>query len=130
MITALKQFLDGYRIAWEQRDTDAVVKLFTTDAEYRDDPYQPAHQGADGIREYWTKVTSTQTDITVRYGKAITTGNQAAVEWWTTLTNDGAPVTLAGSFVLRFDENGLCEELREYFHVTEGNLAPPAGWGE
>ena len=130
MTTALEQFLDGHRIAWEERNTDAVLKVFNADAEYRDDPYRPGHQGSDGIRKYWTKITSTQADIAVRYGKTITTGNFAAVEWWTTLTNDGAPVTLAGSLILRFADNGLCQELREYFHVTEGNLAPPAGWGE
>ena len=130
MTDVLQPFLDGYATAWVERDTDALLKLFTSDAEYRDDPYQPGHQGTAGIRDYWDTATSTQSDITVRYGKAITVGHQSAVEWWTTLTNDGAPVTLAGSFVLSFAEDGRCQNLREYWHLTEGTIDPPAGWGE
>lgn len=131
MASVLEHFLDGYRIAWEERDSDALVKLFTTDAEYRDDPYQRGHQGSDGIREYWTTTTSTQADISVRWGNVtITAGNLATLEWWANLTNEGKPVTLAGSMFLRFAENGLCQELREYWHLTEGAHSPPAGWGE
>jgi hypothetical protein len=31
--------------------------------------------------------------------------------------------------MLRFDENGLCRERREYWHFGEGRREPPAGWG-
>lgn len=37
--------------------------------------------------------------------------------------------TLPGC-LLRFDDTGLCEELREYWHVAFGEpLSPPEGWG-
>ena len=46
-----------------------------------------------------------------------------------TLTNDGAPITLAGEFMLTFDESGLCRTLREYWHFAEGVQKPPPDWG-
>ena len=52
-----------------------------------------------------------------------------AVEWWATLRNDGAPLTLAGEFLLRFDDDGLCRELREYWAISERKADPPPGWG-
>ena len=28
-----------------------------------------------------------------------------------------------------FDESGLCQTLREYWHFAEGAESPPPGWG-
>jgi homoserine acetyltransferase len=56
-------------------------------------------------------------------------GNRTAVEWWTTLVNDGAPITLAGAFILTFDASGRCRSLREYWQFTDGRHEPKPGWG-
>lgn len=51
----------------------------------------------------------------------------ATVEWWATFHDEGEPVTLPGCLVLRFGADGLCEELREYWHVETGTFDAPAG---
>src|SRR5215218_3728262 len=52
-------WLDGYRRAWEQADSPAVLGLFTTDASYRSHPLRPAHTGHDGVAvEWWTTMTA------------------------------------------------------------------------
>ena len=51
------------------------------------------------------------------------------MEWWANLLNDGKPITLAGEFLLTFDDSGQCRELREYWVLTEGRVPPPDGWG-
>ena len=124
------QWLDAYRKAWVERDADAAAALFTDDATYAEQPYQDAFAGAAGVREYWARVTATQSNIEIRYGKPITVGNRTAVEWWTTLENGGAPITLAGSFMLTLDASGLCRTLREYWQFVEGTKQPKSGWGE
>ncbi len=43
---------------------------------------------------------------------------------------DDGELTLPGCLVLRFADDGRCEELREYWHVESGRRHPPAGWGE
>ena len=126
----VRSWLDGYRRAWEERDPDAAAALFTEDASYREQPYQEAFQGRDGVREYWAGVTATQDEVRFRSGTPVVQGDRAAVEWWVTMLNGGVEVTLAGEFLLRFADDGLCRELREYWHFSEGRLEPPAGWGE
>lgn len=124
------EWLDAYRQAWIERDADAAAALFTDDATYAEQPYQDAFAGRAGVREYWARVTATQSKIEIRYGKPITAGNRTAVEWWTTLENGGVPITLAGSFMLTFDESGRCRQLREYWQFVEGTKQPKSGWGE
>jgi len=124
-----QQWLDAYRKAWVNLDADAAAALFTKDATYAEQPYQAAFAGPEGVRDYWKRVTATQGDVEIKYGTPITVGNRTAVEWWTTLTNGGTPITLAGAFILTFDSDGLCRTLREYWHFTEGTKQPLSGWG-
>ena len=124
------QWLDAYRNAWIERDADAAAALFTEDATYAETPYEEAFAGPGGIRAYWARVTAQQAGIEIRYGTPVTVGNRTAVEWWTTLTNNGVAITLAGAFMLTFDASGLCRTLREYWHFTEGTKVPGSGWGQ
>jgi hypothetical protein len=130
MPLTIAEWLAEYRRAWIERDADAAAALFTADALYREQPYEEAFAGPEGVRAYWAGVTETQSEVELEYGMPVVEGNRAAVEWWATLVNGGVEITLAGEFMLRFDENGLCQELREYWHFGEGRRTPPPGWGE
>jgi hypothetical protein len=122
-------WLERYRRAWIERDAEAASRLFTEDASYREQPFQAAFVGRAAIRDYWARVTASQTGVELRYGQPVVDGNRVAVEWWANLeTNDG-PITLAGEFLLRFADTGDCRELREYWLLTQGRVEPPPGWG-
>jgi ketosteroid isomerase-like protein len=123
-------WLARYRRAWIERDADAASRLFTEDATYREQPFQAPFVGRAAIREYWSTVTASQSNIVLRYGKSIVDGRRLAVEWWANLQADGAPLTLAGEFLLLFAETGECRELREYWVLSQGRIEPPPGWGE
>lgn len=123
-------WLEAYRKAWESRDPDAAAALFTSDSRYREMPYQEPFEGSQGVHDYWTRVTETQSEVRFRYGTPIVEGKRAAAEWWVTMLNGGVEVTLAGEFYLTFDDSGKCSDLREYWHFSEGRVEPPAGWGE
>jgi hypothetical protein len=122
-------WLAEYRRAWMERDPDAAAALFTDDALYREQPYDEPFVGPAGVRDYWARATATQEAVELEYGTPVVVGDRAAVEWWVTLLKAGAEITLAGEFMLRFDEHGFCRELREYWHFAEGRRKPPAGWG-
>lgn len=124
------KWLSAYREAWHSRDPQAAAALFAPGSHYHEQPYEEPFHGPEGVREYWTKVTSTQDEVNLRWGTPFVDGNRAAVEWWVTLLNDGAEVTLAGAMILVFEDEGLCSDLREYFEFSEGHQTPPAGWGE
>jgi predicted SnoaL-like aldol condensation-catalyzing enzyme len=123
------QWLEAYRQAWQQRDADAAAALFTENATYTEQPYQAAFEGRQGVHDYWARVTATQSEVEMQFGKPLSNGNRTAVEWWTTLENGGHAITLAGSFMLEFDDSGLCSCLREYWHFAEGTQQPWSGWG-
>jgi hypothetical protein len=72
-----KEWIAAYRRAWEERDPDAAAALFTEDALYRSHPFREPQVGTEGIRAYWTRATSTQADVEVRFGEPIVSGDKS-----------------------------------------------------
>ena len=127
---AVERWADAYRRAWEEADSEAAAALFAEDGTYRNDIYQDwPNQGRAGVAEYWTTVTASQSEATVRIGTPLVDGERAVVEFWTTMKVDDEPVTLAGALLLDFDDEGLCTALREYYNFSPGFHEPPEGWG-
>lgn len=127
----VNEWLEGYRRAWEEGDAAAVVELFTSDAWYRSQIFSEPHVGSEAIRSYWERATATQRKLDVRFGRPVVQGNRVAVEWWTMMDEvDDGELTLPGCLMLRFSDDGRCEELREYWHVESGRREPPHGWGQ
>lgn len=125
----VRDWAESYRVAWETADSEAAASLFTEDASYRSNIYEEPHRERSGVVDYWNGVTAAQSEMSVRMGTPVVDGARADVEFWTTMTIAGEPVTLAGCLLLRFAENNLCADLREYWNLTEGTHSPPTGWG-
>lgn len=124
-------WLAAYHQAWITRDAAGVARLFTADATYQSHPFRSPYRGRTAIEDYWQQATASQEDLDLRWGNAVVAGNHMAVEWWATMRDAQAgELTLPGCLLVRFAADGLCEELREYWHVEMGSrIAPPAGWG-
>jgi len=125
-----REWIEAYGDAWRSGDDEAAGTLFAEEGIYRSSPFRPATVGRDAIRDYWRTATSTQEGLDLRFGSPVVHGNRVIVEWWATMRDDGADITLPGCLLLRFGPGGRCEELREYWHVEDGLAEPPAGWGE
>jgi predicted SnoaL-like aldol condensation-catalyzing enzyme len=123
-------WLEAYRKAWEDKDADAAAALFDERATYRSNIFEEPYDGREGVHRYWSEVTTTQEDVHVRMGRPFVDGDRVAAEFWTTMRNDGAEITLPGCLLLLFGDDGLCLALREYWHVESGRREPPAGWGD
>lgn len=127
----LSAWLAAYHDAWMTRNAEQVAQLFTEDGIYHTHPFRPPYRGRREIYAYWQRATSTQEEVELRWGTPIVSEHYTAVEWWATMrdTKDGE-LTLSGCLLLRFSEAGLCEELREYWHLEVGSrLLPLATWG-
>ena len=117
---ALARWLDAYGAAWEHRDDAAAVCLFTDDADYHWGPFDALH-GRAQIAARWATATSNQRDIHFEHTPLAIAGDLAFAHWRCTLEriSTGMQCELDGILVLRFDEHGLCTQLREWWLATE-----------
>ena len=125
----LDHWIDGYARAWETADEELIASLFSEEASYRSSPFREPFQGHEEIRAYWRRGAGNQRETRVRMGQPFVDGRRVAVEWWTTMIDDGEEVTLPGCLLLSFDGDGRCRDLREYWHLERGRRGPFAGWG-
>jgi steroid delta-isomerase-like uncharacterized protein len=123
-------WIEAYADAWRTGDADAAACLFAEEAVYRSTPFRAPHVGREEIRRYWLEEPARHEQVALCFGTPVVRGRRAAVEWWVTVVQDGETVTGPGCLVLRFDQRGICEELREYWHEQAGRSEPPAGWGK
>ena len=106
-----------------------MAALYTDDAVYRSHPFRDPHCGTPGVREYALAAFAEEEAVEFWFGEPVAAGNRAAVEYWAILLSGGKEHTLAGTTVLRFADDGRCEEHRDYWSLEEGRREPPAGWG-
>lgn len=123
------EWVAAYGAAWEARDPAAAAVLFTDDASYRSLIYEAPHRGQEGVAEYWRTVTASQSDVRVQMGRPFVDGDRVAVEFWTNMNADVAPVTLAGCLLLDFAADGRCRRLREYWNFAAESADPPPEYG-
>jgi hypothetical protein len=58
------------------------------------------------------------------------TEDRAAVEYWAVVRDrSGIETTIAGVSLVRFDEDGLVVEERDYWNEAEGRQVPHDVWG-
>jgi ketosteroid isomerase-like protein len=125
----LAAWIDAYARAWREGDAEAAAALFTETATYRSAPFRPPHVGREEIVRYWREEPARHEGVELAFGTPVVEGRRVAVEWWATVVQNGETVTGPGCLVLRFDRDGRCEELREYWHEQPGRHEPPLGWG-
>jgi hypothetical protein len=121
---------EAYRQAWEDADTPAAVALFAEDSSYRSNIFEEPYLGRRGVEEYWSTVTATQSDVRVWMGQPVIEGDRVIVEFWTRMLGGGEPLTLVGNLLMRFDDDSLCSDLREYWQLVPELRDPWPGWGE
>jgi hypothetical protein len=117
--TSLENWLARYEQAWERRDAEQAAALFTENARYQEMPFDEPKMGRAGIRNYWTTVTADQRDIDFKSQVIAVKGTTGVARWSATFSSaaSGARIELDGVFVLEFAPDGLCRELREWWHV-------------
>lgn len=115
---SFEDWLEAYGNAWQNRDPDAVVRLFTEDAPYYETPFGVPAKGCKGIREYWANATGPQRDVRFSSEVLAVTEDSGIAHWsvsFTRLSSD-TTVELDGIFLVELNDDGLCTEFREWWH--------------
>lgn len=115
-------WLSAYKAAWVTQNPDKVASLFTPDAEYVENPFDPAIKGREGIRAYWIEgAVTSQSDIS--FGSTLWALNEgiAFAHWQAKFTRiaRGEVICLDGIFRLQFiksEDNAIrCTKLEEWW---------------
>jgi SnoaL-like domain len=130
-------WMQGYLNAWETRDANAVVKLFTLNGVYQSIPGVSSQTfvGRKAIHKYWFDVTRPQSMVHGIQGQPIVSGDRAAIEIWVTFRDPvynpkgNHMITLLETNVVTFVRGGLASKNVEYWNIVPGVHSPPPGWG-
>ena len=127
-----QDLLDAYKRAWEERDPDTAVDLFTPDAEYRPDPFEEPMRGANAIRAYWNDAAATRVHVDFDAERIWVSGGTVLASWHAAFTRRATAerVRLRGFMTLEL-ANGKVHRLREWTHSrtvgTDSTMAPERG---
>ncbi|MFL5920157.1 MAG: nuclear transport factor 2 family protein [Gaiellaceae bacterium] len=125
-VSHARRWVERYRVAWEAGDAEAAAALYAPDCVFRSAPFREPEPPV----AYTTRVFPEARAKDVRFGEPVEEADRAAVEWWATLVlPDGEEQALAGCSVLRFDEQALVVEARDYWHLEPGRREPHETWG-
>jgi SnoaL-like domain len=121
-----RRWADGYKLAWENDDPDAAAALYRPDCVFRSAPFREPEPPLNYTRRVFPEAKAEG----VQFGEPVEEGDRTAVEWWAILVStNGRMQTIAGCSMLRFDEEGLVAESRDYWQIEPGRRSPPPGWG-
>jgi len=134
----IDRFMEQYRRAWETSDEHLLASLFVPDGIYRNTPFAE-QRGHDAIKAYWQR-TKLQSDIRLTYEILNRAEHSGVAHWrttyqvtseelfriWAASTGTNVParkegdplprLVLDGIAAAHFDANGLCRELRLWWH--------------
>ena len=113
--------------SWPTKDVEGIVGLQRADGDHWASMFRP-YRGREGLRAYVRECFDEETrPAEVWFGNPQVDGDMATVEYWAVTYPAGQPLTISGCTLLRFDEQGLVAEARDYSHVKQGRFLPPAG---
>jgi len=125
MIThaSVQKWLDDYVNAWKTYDPAAIGALFSKDAGYRYNPYDEPVRGRDTIVLNWLENRDAPDTYSGQYHPIAVDGNVAVANGQSLYYEaDGKTLhrQFDNIFVLRFDDDGLCEDFCEWFMGPRG----------
>jgi ketosteroid isomerase-like protein len=125
-MSAAKRWAEAYEAAWRAGDGEAAAVLYAEDCVFRSHPFREL----EDARAYMRRVVPEAEAPEVWFGEPVEEGDTAGVEYWALLVEpDGKESTIAGLHRMKFGEDGLVAEARDYWHLEPGHRRPPPEWG-
>ena len=123
---AARRWIDAWSRSWRELDADLLQPIYTPEAVHRSHPFREPGNPIDYAR--WA-LAEEEGEPEVWMGEPLVSGDRAAIEWWAAVIENGKPVTLAGTSLIRFDTDGRVVEQHDYWGQTDGRVPPWPGWG-
>lgn len=112
-----------YGKAWETRDPELIITIFTEEATYND-PKEPENIGRDAIKEYWKyKVIGEQENIKFNLKHVWVDGDTVLAEWHATFNDIKRNLFIEMDEVAIFTvKDDKFSSLREYYKSVKTQL--------
>lgn len=119
-----EEWMLKYQEAWESRNPDLAVNLFSEDAKYYLSPFDNSYNGQIEIRDYWEDVPIFQTNNKFDFKVLFIKGNKGYAHCHGTfeLVVSGDVNEMDGIFEVEMDENGKCKRLMQWWHQKGVNI--------
>jgi len=134
---SIKEFMLGYKAAWERRNPSMFAALFQADGLYHNTPFQ-VQRGTEQLVEYWKRV-QLQDDIEVSFEILASTPTSGIAHWHVTyqvaseelfqvwakstgtnlldrMPGDALPRMVLDGVLRASFSDGLCDEARIWWH--------------
>ena len=125
---AARRWAQVWTGAWPAKDVEAIVALYADGAQYRALVLREPELGTAGVRRYLEQNFAVEHDVECRFGEPFAAGDRAAVEWWASWNEAGADLTMAGVTILRFNDDGMVVDHRDYWNQSGQREQPFRGW--
>lgn len=114
-------WMTAYGRASAENDPQASANLFAENARYHENPFDEPITGRTAIYEYWDKGTRNLKDKESTFEILSVQENRGIAHWQSkfTVTESGKRLALDCLFVVEFDDEGLCQSFREWWHIRE-----------
>ena len=127
---AARRWASTWKNAWEAKDTEAIVAALCRRCRLLDATVPHAHLRRAGVREYVSQAFAEEDGAAgLGRGPRSSTAIAPRSNGGRPLTENGVETTLAGTSVLRFDDDGLVVEQRDTWNQADGRREPPDSWG-
>lgn len=125
---AAERWMRAWQEGWEALDATPIVAAYDADAVHRSSPLRAPESG--GVAGYLGRCFPDESDVTSRFGVWAVSGSYALTVYNAALNDraEGGGVTIAGCDVLRFSDEGLCVEQRDYWNIFPGRLPNHLAW--
>jgi ketosteroid isomerase-like protein len=125
---AARRWRRVWQTSWPRGDVEAVVALYAPECEYRALAFRTPSKGLSGVREYLETNYRAEAEVMCIFNEPVVDGDRAAVEWWASWVENGRTLTMAGATLLRFNDEGLVVDHRDYWNDIDGRIASYSGW--
>jgi hypothetical protein len=119
---AARRWAHVWSRAWPAADVEAIDALYARNAVFYSHPFRERQ----GPKEYVKWAFADQKEAECRFGEPLVSGDRAAVDWWAVVVApDDTVETLAGTSLLRFDDDGRVVEQRDAWAGEPGRRELP-----
>jgi SnoaL-like protein len=115
---AARRWVDAWSGGWNALDAEMILAVYADDCFYVSAPFREPTTP----RAYVEWALAEEESAETWFGEPVVDGDRTAVEWRAYVRENGSDVTIAGTSLLRFRDDGLCVEQRDAWAIEDGRV--------